>query len=141
MQVGRHPWLWGLVGTFLMMAIFLLAASLVTMLLTGQEGATDAGVWIAAVTIDGVTSNDLPERTVRQLSKYGNDASIKAIVLRIDSPGGGVAASQEIYEEVRRVRQGKKPVVASPGGVAASGGYYVACVADHNFANAGTVTG
>jgi protease-4 len=93
------------------------------------------------VTIAGVISNDVTERTVRQLTKYGDDASIKAVVLRIDSPGGGVAASQEIYQEVRRVRLGGKPVVASLGGVAASGGYYIACVADRIFANAGTVTG
>jgi hypothetical protein len=65
MQAGRHPLLWGLVGTFLMMAIFLLAASLVTALLTGQEGATDADVRIAVATIDGVISNDLTERTAR----------------------------------------------------------------------------
>jgi protease IV len=78
---------------------------------------------------------------VRQLTKYGDDTTIKAIVLRIDSPGGGVASSQEIYEEVRRVRSGGKLVVASMGSVAASGGYYIACMADRIFANAGTVTG
>jgi protease-4 len=75
------------------------------------------------------------------LTKYGDDASIKAIVLRIDSPGGGVASSQELYEEVKRIRSAGKLVVASMGSVAASGGYYIACVADRIFANAGTVTG
>jgi protease-4 len=78
---------------------------------------------------------------VRQLTKYRDDASIKAIILRIESPGGGVASSQEIYEEVGRVRSGGKLVVASLGSVAASGGYYVACTADRIFANAGTLTG
>jgi protease-4 len=140
MQAGRHPWLWGVVGTALMCAIFFLATFLMTVLLTG-EGATDGGAKIGVIAIEGVISSDLTERTVRQLTKYGDDASIKAIILRIDSPGGGVASSQEIHEEVRRVRSSGKLVVASLGSVAASGGYYVACVTDRIFANAGTVTG
>jgi protease IV len=140
MQAGRHPWLWGVVGTAVMCAIFFLVTFLITVLLTG-EGATDGGAKIGVIAIEGVISSDLTERTVRQLTKYGDDASIKAIILRIDSPGGGVASSQEIYEEVRRVRSSGKLVVASLGSVAASGGYYVACVTDRIFANAGTVTG
>jgi protease-4 len=123
-----------------MCAIFFLATFLMTVLLTG-EGATDGGAKIGVIAIEGVISSDLTERTVRQLTKYGDDASIKAIILRIDSPGGGVASSQEIHEEVRRVRSSGKLVVASLGSVAASGGYYVACVTDRIFANAGTVTG
>jgi protease IV len=140
MQAGRHPWLWGMVGTALMLAIFFLVTLLITVLLT-EEGITDGGTKIGVVTIEGVISSELTERTVRQLTKYRDDTTIKAIILRIDSPGGGVASSQEIYEGVRRVRAGGKLVVASMGSVAASGGYYVACVADRIFANAGTVTG
>jgi protease IV len=140
MQAGRHPWLWGVVGTAVMCAVFFLLIFLVTVLLTG-DGATDGGAKIGVIAIEGVISSDLTERTVRQLAKYGDDAAIKAIILRIDSPGGGVASSQEIYEEVRRVRSNGKLVVASLGSVAASGGYYVACVTDRIFANAGTVTG
>jgi protease IV len=141
MQSGRHPWLWGMVGTALMFAIFFLVILLITVLLTGEEGITDGGAKIGVIAIEGVISSELTEKTVRQLTKYGDDTSIKAIILRIDSPGGGVASSQEIYEEVRRVRSGGKLVIASMGSVAASGGYYVACVADRIFANAGTVTG
>jgi protease-4 len=141
MQSGRHPWLWGMVGTALMFAIFFLVILLITVLLTGEEGITEGGAKIGVIAIEGVISSELTEKTVRQLTKYGDDTSIKAIILRIDSPGGGVASSQEIYEEVRRVRSGGKLVIASMGSVAASGGYYVACVADHIFANAGTVTG
>ena len=71
-----------------------------------------------------------------------NDPSIKAVVLRIDSPGGAVGASQEIYEEVRRLSQEDKiPVVVSMGNTAASGGYYVACASDYIIANPGTLTG
>jgi protease IV len=141
MQAGRHPWLWGVVGTALMLAFFFLVTFLITVLLTGEEGITDGRTKIGVIQIEGVISSDLSERTVRQLTKYRDDASIKAIILRIESPGGGVASSQEIYEEVSRVRSGGKLVVASLGSVAASGGYYVACTADRIFANAGTLTG
>jgi protease IV len=141
MQAGRHPWLWGMVGTALMFAFFFLVTFLITVLLTGEEGITDGRAKIGVIQIEGVISSDLSERTVRQLTKYRDDASIKAIILRIESPGGGVASSQEIYEEVSRVRSGGKLVVASLGSVAASGGYYVACTADRIFANAGTLTG
>jgi protease IV len=141
MQAGRHPWLWGMVGTALMFAFFFLVTFLITVLLTGEEGITDSRAKIGVIQIEGVISSDLSERTVRQLTKYRDDASIKAIILRIESPGGGVASSQEIYEEVSRVRLGGKLVVASLGSVAASGGYYVACTADRIFANAGTLTG
>jgi protease IV len=141
MQAGRHPWLWGMVGTALMFAFFFLVTFLLTVLLTGEEGITDSRAKIGVIQIEGVISSDLSERTVRQLTKYRDDASIKAIILRIESPGGGVASSQEIHEEVSRVRSGGKLVVASLGSVAASGGYYVACTADRIFANAGTLTG
>jgi protease IV len=141
MQAGRRSLLWGLVGTVLMFATFFLVFLFMTMLLTGEEGIADSRVKIGVIAIEGVISSDLAEGTVRQLTKYADDPSIKAIVLKIDSPGGGVASSQEIYEEVKRVRSSGKLVVASLGSVAASGGYYVACVADRIFANAGTVTG
>jgi protease IV len=141
MQSSRHPWVWGMVGTAVMLGVFFLVVFLITVLLRDEGGITDRGMAIGVVAIEGVISSELAERTVRQLTKYGDDASIKAIVLRIDSPGGGVASSQELYEEVKRVRSAGKLVVASMGSVAASGGYYVACVADRIFANAGTVTG
>ena len=66
---------------------------------------------------------------------------IKAIVLRIDSPGGAVGPSQEIYREVKKIKKEKKVVVASMGSVAASGGYYIAVAADQIMANPGTITG
>jgi protease-4 len=78
----------------------------------------------------------------RHLKQYGEDSRIKAIILRVESPGGGVAASQEIYTEVRRLKQEKKKkIVVSMGSVAASGGYYLAAPADIIFANPGSVTG
>jgi protease-4 len=78
---------------------------------------------------------------VRQFKKYRENKSVKAIVFRVDSPGGGVSASQEIYEEVRKTRLSGKPVVVSMGSVAASGGYYVSCGASKIVANPGTLTG
>ena len=88
---------------------------------------------------------DDPEPVLDQITRMDRDASIRAVVLRLDSPGGGVAASQEIYEAVRKLRMGEdgagKPVIASMGGVAASGAYYVACAADSIVSNPGTLTG
>lgn len=103
------------------------------------EVLSGSGEKIALVELKGtiLASEDI----VRQVKKYREDHSIKGILLRIDSPGGGVAASQEIYEEVRKTRDGGKPVVVSMGAVAASGGYYVSCGANRIVANPGTVTG
>lgn len=141
MPAGRRPIVWGLVSTAALLALFFLVAFLITVVLTGEEGGANSGAKIGVVVLEGVISSDLAERTVRQLAKYGDDPAIKAIVLRIDSPGGGVASSQEVYEEVKRIRARGKLVVASLGSIAASGGYYVACVAERIFGNAGTLTG
>lgn len=140
MQPGR-PLMWGLVGTAAMCALFFLVALLTAAVLTGEEGGAAGGAKIGVVVLEGVISSDLSERTVKQLTRHRDDPAIKAIVVRIDSPGGGVASSQEVHEELKRIRAAGKPVVASLGSVAASGGYYVACVAERIFANAGTLTG
>jgi protease IV len=97
-----------------------------------------SGDKIAVVDLKGVISSS--EDVVRQVKKYREDHSIKAILLHIDSPGGGVVASQEMYEEVRKTRDGGKPVVVSMGSLAASGGYYVACGGSRLVANRGTLT-
>jgi protease-4 len=141
MYAGRHPLVWGVVGTGALLAVFFLVVLLITAVLTGEEGSAESGGKIGVVVLDGVISSELSEQAVRQLAKHRDNPAIKAIILRIDSPGGGVASSQEVYEEVKRLRAGGKLVVASLGSVAASGGYYVACVADRVFANAGTLTG
>lgn len=80
------------------------------------------------------------EKTLKELRDFRQDSSVKAIVLRIDSPGGAVGASQEIFEEVKRTAA-EKPVVASMGSIAASGGYYAALGANKIYANPGTLTG
>jgi protease-4 len=95
---------------------------------------------VALITVEGVILDS--KEVIEQLEKYRMNPSVKAIVLRINSPGGGVAPSQEIYEEILKIRQtDKTPVVASMGSVAASGGYYVASAADLILANPGSITG
>lgn len=81
------------------------------------------------------------EPIVRQFKKYREDKSIKAILLRIDSPGGGVAASQEMYEAIRKTRDEGKPVIVSIGSIGASGGYMAACGGTIIIANPGSVAG
>jgi len=93
---------------------------------------------VGVIEVKGVIANAQP--TIEELAEFKRDGSVKAIVLRIDSPGGGVSPSQELYKEIRRTAQ-KKPVVASMGSVAASGGYYIASAAQKIYANPGTITG
>jgi protease IV len=95
---------------------------------------------IGLIRIEGVITDS--GRVVDELKKYRDNTGIKAILLRIDSPGGGVVPSQEIYEEVKKIRdEGVKKVVVSMGSVAASGGYYIASASDKIVANPGTMTG
>jgi len=94
---------------------------------------------VALVKLEGLLITAEP--VVEELNDYAEDSSVKAIVLRIDSPGGGVVVSQEIYNAVKNARKEGKKVVASMGTVAASGGYYVAAAADRIVANPGTLTG
>ncbi len=93
---------------------------------------------IALISIDGVISDYYP--IVRNIDIAMKDSSIKAVVVKVNSPGGSVGASQEIYRALEKLRQ-NKPVVVSMGNVAASGGYYVSIPANVIYANAGTITG
>ncbi|UCE84415.1 MAG: signal peptide peptidase SppA [Deltaproteobacteria bacterium] len=106
--------------------------------LRGRDSGLVFGDRVAVVEIKGVVADAEP--TIENLTKFTKDDSVKALVLRIESPGGGVSPSQELYEEVRRTVQ-KKPVVVSMGAVAASGGYYIAAAAQKIYANPGTITG
>jgi protease-4 len=95
---------------------------------------------VGLVEVNGVIDETSGREVIKTLDKYDENSSIKAIVLHVNSPGGGVAISQEIYDEIKRVRV-DKPVVASMASVAASGGYYISCGADRIIANPGTLTG
>ena len=94
---------------------------------------------IALVHVNGMLMDST--EIVRQLSKYRRDPKIKAIIVRIDSPGGAVAPAQEIYDEINKIKDANKIIYASLGSVAASGGYYIACAANYVVANPGTLTG
>jgi protease IV len=133
--------LWIIVGggTFLFIVLCLLAG-VVYLAGEGSPGLSLSGNQIASLTLEGVISDS--RDFVDQLKDYGKRAAVKSVVIRINSPGGGVAASQEIYEAIKKFREEtKKKVVVSMGSVAASGGYYAACGADKIFANPGTITG
>ncbi|MDJ0721480.1 MAG: signal peptide peptidase SppA [Desulfobacterales bacterium] len=101
-------------------------------------GGAEGGEQVGVVEVRGVIAD--AKDTIRQLRRFRDDDNIRAIVLRVDSPGGVVGPSQEINREIAKTRQVKK-VVASMGAVAASGGYYVAASADGIIANPGTITG
>src|SRR5215470_16382409 len=111
-----------------------------------DEGGLPGGGKIAVVELDGIIGVGTdragdPDGIVRTLGEYRDNPSVAAVVLRINSPGGLVGPTQEIFSAVERVRAAGKPVVASLGSVAASGGYYVAVAANRIFANPGTLTG
>lgn len=105
----------------------------------GRTGVLSLGKKVGLVEVTGTIVE--PTEYVNQIEKFAEDSSIKALLVRIESPGGGVAASQEIYEALKSVRDNGMPVVVSMGGIAASGGYYIACGADSIVANPGTLTG
>lgn len=126
-------------GSFLMfLAMMVLAFWGVSS--SGDEGAFGGfGDRIAVVEVSGTISSS--RSVVAQLRKWSEAENVPIILLRVDSPGGGVAASQEIHEEILRVREKGKRVVASMGTVAASGGLYIAVACDTIVANPGTLTG
>ena len=108
--------------------------------LTGGQTTAFATSSIAVIDVDGVILD--ADKVDAQLRKFGDDSSVKAILLHINSPGGGAAASQEIYHEVLRVRQEKhKKIVASVESVGASGAYYIASACDKIYANDASVVG
>jgi len=106
--------------------------------LRGYNGAT-SGNGIALINIKGYIGSGMDFRwTMRNLETCKKDPRVRAIVLRIDSPGGEVVPAQEIYQFIKEIN---KPTVASFGGVAASGGYYIACACDKIIATPGSITG
>lgn len=106
----------------------------------GSGGVTYSGSGdVAVLRLEGMIAE--PTDFIDRLERYSERKDVKAIVLRIESPGGVVAASQEIYAAVKRARESEKPVVTSMGSIAASGGYYVALGSDSILANPGTLTG
>jgi len=125
--------------------VFLSAFGFIGLIFVGFLGSGDmdfsAGTGnIAVVEVNGAIDENLGRTVIKQLDHWAEYSAVKAIVLHVNSPGGGVSISQEVYDAVRRARE-EKPVVVSMASVAASGGYYIACGGDKIVANPGTITG
>ena len=135
MPRARRPVLRGCAVVFGVLVVFVAIFGVVSRM---EDVPFAKGGKVAVLPVTGLIADS--EATIEQLRKFAKDDSVKAIVVRINSPGGGVGPSQEIYEEIGKLK-GKKPVVASMGAVAASGGYYIACASRKIYANPGTITG
>jgi protease-4 len=133
--VRRKPFLRGCLTVLLVLGGFFALLLLISRM---DDLPLARGERVGVISVSGMISDS--ESTIEELKKFVKDDSVKAIVLRINSPGGGVAPSQEIYEEVKKARA-KKPILASLGALAASGGYYIACATQRVYANPGTITG
>ena len=137
MFARKHPILFSFLVVCAIGAVVII--SMAALFILGKKDSTfEFGDKVGVVEIKGVIAD--PKPIISHLKKFRKNKDVKAIVLRIDSPGGGVGPSQEIYAEVKKTTRLKK-VVASMGAIAASGGYYVGAAADHIMANPGTITG
>jgi len=116
-------------------AVLVVFVVTIWLLIAVTDDGLPGGAKVAVVEVEGIIGADAQrgldtDGVIRVLGEYRDDPAVRAVVLRINSPGGVVAPTQEIFTAVRRLREAKKPVVASLGSVAASGGYYVAVAAD-----------
>lgn len=136
----RKGCIWGwLIGVLALLVIFLVTIVAIESLLGQRLSFPTYGARVGLVRVEGGIYDS--RQVIRDLESMVEDPGIQAIVLRVDSPGGGAAASQEIFEYIRGVQEQGVPLVVSMGSVAASGAYYIACTADTIFANPGTLTG
>ncbi|MCJ7818257.1 MAG: signal peptide peptidase SppA [Syntrophales bacterium] len=133
---SRSLWTGCLITT--LAVFFFLGLSGIVLALLGKSIFFSPQERVGVVEIKGLLTDS--RTAIKQLDRYRDDDSIKAIVLRINSPGGAVGPAQEILREVEKIRT-KKKIVASLGTVAASGGYYIASGANLIMANRGTITG
>ena len=141
---GRsRVWLWVLIGggAFFLFVLAVFTLVYIALHASGREAGIHAfGDKIGVVDLDGVIAD--PTEVVDDVRKFADDDSIKAIIIHVNSPGGGVAASEEIYREVKRVRDEKhKRIVASIQTVGASGAYYVSSATNKIYADSGSVVG
>jgi protease-4 len=134
----KNKWLWiALAGTFGFLLLFAVSVFVATALIGGGKTLV-GGSGVGLVEVKGLIIDS--QEIVRELNDFRKNDRVKAVVLRIDSPGGVVGPSQEIYAEVKKLAARKK-VVVSMGSIAASGGYYIASPASLILANPGTITG
>jgi len=138
-------WFWGIMISLIVVALIFAGLSFIFLanIFSGSgrydEQTGKGNGKIAVVDLDFTILSS--ESIVRQFKKYGEDKSIKAIILYVNTPGGGVAASQEMYEAIKRTRDKGKPVIVSISSLGASGGYYAACGGSLIVANPGSLVG
>lgn len=144
MFARRHPFLFFVMiitvcSTLVALAIVLMisfTSNQVSSQWSKQQSAINGNIGIVEIT--GVIFSS--KKIIQEIQDFREDKAIKAIILRVDSPGGGIGPSQEIYREIEKTRLDKK-IITSMGSVAASGGYYIASATDGIIANPGTITG
>ncbi len=135
--MAKRPLLTGFIVFLSLAAAFFLGTYFTAFLVERQPSAANQ---IALVRVEGVIVD--ADEPVQQLRDFAENDAIRAILIRIDSPGGAVVPSQEIYDQVRKIHaEGRQKIVVSMGSVAASGGYYIASASDRIVANPGTLTG
>ena len=140
-----RTWLWILIGggTFFLFVLAVFTLVYLTLHASSESSSSSFGGFgdkIGVVDLEGVIID--PSQVVSQLKKFADDSSIKAIIIHVNSPGGGVAASEEIYREVKRIHdEKKKPIVSSIATVGASGAYYVSSATDKIYADKGSIVG
>jgi protease IV len=146
LQPQSHSgWFWvavlgGIFAVIVLIVCVTLSSLVKTLNSDSDSGPAFSGDAIAVIDISGVITD--ADKIDKQLRKFGDNANVKAIILHIDSPGGGAAASQEIYHEVLRIRTEKhKKIIASVESVGASGAYYIASACDKIYANPASVVG
>jgi protease-4 len=133
-------WIVAAIGVAFLLLLAFTAALVLAPRTAGEGRALSLGGRVGVVDLEGVILS--ADHFRQTLQKFHDASNVKAVVVRINSPGGGVAASQELFSEIRRFRRETgKPVVVSMESVAASGGYYAAVAADQIVANPGTITG
>jgi len=133
----KHPFLMALLLVGCIFVFFFLSVLVIASFM-GRPTAFPVGEKVAVLEVEGVIGDS--RQLNEQLIDFRDDDSVKAIVLRINSPGGAVGPAQEVYEEVKKAAK-VKPIVVSMATVAASGGYYIAVPAQRILANPGTITG
>ncbi|HEY5674543.1 MAG TPA: signal peptide peptidase SppA [Malonomonas sp.] len=136
-EMKKRPFL---IASLLLGAIFLffLLVVFTSGILSGRSVVVPVGEKIGILEVNGVIAD--AQLLIEQIIEFRDARAVKAVVLRVDSPGGGVGPSQEIHSELKRLAK-EKPLIVSMGSVAASGGYYIAVAGERIFANPGTITG
>jgi len=139
-MVRRHSLLRGVGILFIAVLVLFVSVFFFTYLTGGETEVLTlfGGDGVGVVVVEGTINES--RGTIQSLKQFGDSERIKGVVVRINSPGGGVVPTQEIHEEIRKLKK-KKPVFASLGGMATSGGYYIASACHQIVANPGTLTG